>query len=80
MKILTESKQIIVKEFKEYKGVISERDNHQKVGNQLIDKESQIVDYPSEEIDKTREEKRWKKGLNYYFLHPGKFDFRLTNI
>lgn len=76
---MVESKKIIVEKI-EFEEVISSRNDYQKAQSKQIDKKEEKLDYSLEEIDKNREEERWKKGLNYYLLNPRKFDFGLKDL
>lgn len=39
-----------------------------------------FIEEESEEIDKERNLKRWKKSIGYYYLNPDKFKFSLKNL
>ncbi|MEJ2293956.1 MAG: hypothetical protein P8Y23_04240 [Candidatus Lokiarchaeota archaeon] len=38
------------------------------------------IEYISERTDKTRDNISWEKNVNYYFLHPEKFNFGLRDL
>ena len=80
MKKLVESKKIIFEEIEGFEEVISEKEDYLKAQSRLKDIEQEIKEYPIEEIDKSREAIRWKKGMNYYMLNPKKFDFRIKDL
>lgn len=80
MKKLTESKKIIIEEIEGFEEVISDKEEYQKIRSMLKDKEQERADYPLEEIDRNREDKRYKKGVKYYLLNPQEFDFGLKDL
>ena len=39
-----------------------------------------FANYESEQVDKERSLKKWKKSEGYYYLNPEKFKFSLKNL
>lgn len=76
---MTESKKIIVAELK-YEKSSFERVGIQEPKNKLKNKVLEDIDYISDQTDKAREKIRWEKSMNYYFLHPEKFNFRVRDL
>lgn len=79
---MTEVKKIISHEFQE---VVPER-IREEVKKALRNQLSQIFTIPKDldsidsEREIKRELKRWKKSIDYYYLHPEKFEFGFKDL
>jgi hypothetical protein len=63
-----------------YENLIFEKELIQEPKNKFMNKVLNDIEYISERTDKTRDNISWEKNVNYYFLHPEKFNFGLRDL
>lgn len=77
---MTESKNVIISDLNEYLFGVFKTDIEQE--SEVIYKEMTAIkkNIESDLIEKKRAEKRWRRTLNYYYLHPEKFRFGIKDL
>ncbi len=77
---------LTLKEFVKFKLIEEVKEKLDKIVEEVkenLEKEIETIVIKKESldpIDKEREERRWKKSMNYYLLNPRKFTFGLKDL
>ena len=77
---MTESKELIVYDLKEYLHELFKGETEEKPKEELKKIYSPKDSYIPDAIDKARSLRRWKQSFGYYSLDPNKFRFGLRDL